>query len=692
MKLWPAVFVVLTATSSALHAQTQPRDLGYEPRLEAPAVAQIPKGYALVIGVGMYQNLKADQQLRYSERDAEAMYSTLISSEGGNFKAENVHKLIGAKATREAFRRELEDWLPSVSKPEDRVLIYFAGHGFVKDGTPYLAPYDLDPQNVPVTGYAMSALGEVFGKRIRARWKVLFADACHSGAIRPAADVQTINQSLIDVSQSVFALSASRDRELSFESPDWGGGHGIFTYYVVSAMEGAADENRDGIVTADEIAEYVRRNVREATNGRQNPTERAGFDPAMLLAFVPSNAAPGKPPAPKFGTLVFEANTDGVEVFVDEKSAGIVDAGKPLRLPGLKPGLHLIKGVKMGFEPDGPREELVYPGQESAVSLRIQVARRRRPDADAALNRGIEFYNKGDAEDYRQATVLLGNALALDPKLSQAALFLARAHNALFEQEQARRYFRAAIAIDPDYMEARSSYAAMLLDIGDVDEAIRQLNAVVQREPQNAQAYYLLAHAFRLKASYGDSIEAATQSIRLNPTNPEAHLWLAESLRLTTNWTQARTEYTVYLGRSNFDTGAFGKFNYVFFGRATALFGKRARRAASVRSSTLRDIWREQQNLAYFGLCESERKLGNIDAAIENCRSALRYDAEDPFAHFALGLAYAYKADQTGSLETAAAALKHFRATVAINAALEEAALARQNIANIEAALREVGE
>ena len=35
-----------------------------------------------------------------------------------------------------------EDWLPSVAKPADRVVVYFAGHGFVQGGRGYLAPGD----------------------------------------------------------------------------------------------------------------------------------------------------------------------------------------------------------------------------------------------------------------------------------------------------------------------------------------------------------------------------------------------------------------------------------------------------------------------------------------------------------------------------------------------------------------------
>ncbi len=68
---------------------------------------------------------------------------------------------------------------------------------------------------------------------------------------------------------------------------------------------------------------------------------------------------------------------DGVEVFLDGKSVGIVSKGKVLTLPGLAAGAHTVKGVKMGYEPDGPREESVYPGRDTTVSIKIMIARHR---------------------------------------------------------------------------------------------------------------------------------------------------------------------------------------------------------------------------------------------------------------------------------------------------------------------------
>ncbi len=472
-----SVLVLLFAI--VLSAQQQ-RDLRVE-RDTATAVAgvSVPRSYALVVGISQYKELP-DRALQFADRDAESIYAILISPAGGNFRAENVHKLIGPRATLANLRRELEEWLPSVAKQEDRVLIYFAGHGFVFGGKAYLAPYDLLPKNIPGTGYPMETLGKVIGSRINARYKVLLTDACHSGAITP--ENQAINRSLLDLHTSLYSLTASRDRESSYESADWGGGHGIFTYYVVKGLEGEADQTADGIVTADELAEYVHRNVREATNARQNPTsERGSFDPNMPLAYIPKilSRRAASAPASDFGTLIFETNMDGVEVIVDGKSSGVIKKGTPLKLQGLRPGPHTIQGVKMGYEPDGPREEMVYPGQETTVSISIKFVQRRNKKAEDLLHKGLDYYNKGYAENYRKATEYFEQALALDPKFSQAALYLGRAYNALYEDEKSEKYFRRAIEMDPDYTEARASFGGMLLDIGSFDESIRQLNAVV---------------------------------------------------------------------------------------------------------------------------------------------------------------------------------------------------------------------
>lgn len=673
----------LAVAASVLGAQTpaKSRDLKYEETNIAPTKSvSVPRGYALIVGVGNYKNLPQSSQLEFAERDAEAIYSVFISPEGGNFRAENVHRLVGPQVTLANLKKELEQWLPSVAKEDDRVVIYFAGHGFVVGGRGYLAPYDLDPNNIPGTAYPMETLGEVAGARIKSKWKVLLTDACHSGAITPDADAQRLNKSLLDLSRSMFSLTASRDRERSFESKDWGGGHGIFTYYVVKAMEGEADESGDGIVTADELAEYVRRNVREASKGQQNPTsDRGSFDPNMLLAYLPASLRTAKAPPPKDGTLVLEANMDGVEIFVDGVSQGVINKGQPRRLPGLRPGVHTVQGVRQGYEPDGPREEMVYPGQDSTVTIKILIQRRRPRAAVEHLEQGLEFYNKGFAENYKKAAEHFEKALAADPAYSQASLYLGRTYNSLFEMQKSEAAFRRAIEIDKDYTEARVSLAGMLLDKGAIDEAIRQLNIVTQREKTNAVALYLQAQAYRMKELYPQAIDSAKSAIRIAPTAAEPHMWLAESLRMSGKYSESTDEYAEYLKLSDFDSKLAGKMNYYVLGFITGM-GKKKRAAQT-------DTWKDMRSLAYFGLCDAERLVENYDSAVTYCQKSLAYYEQDPYTHYALALCLMRQARRDSSLELLAAAQKHFRRMLDLNADLEEATPARKNLENIQTVL-----
>ena len=455
----------------------------------------------------------------------------------------------------------------------------------------------------------------------------------------------------------------------------------MFTYYVVKGLEGEADLTpQDGIVTADELAEYVHTQVRDKTNGAQNPTsDRGSFDPAMWLSYIPNNANPATAPPPKFGSFSITVNMDDTEVFVDGKSVGIVAKGKPFSLPGLVPGQHTVKGVHQGFEPDGPREETVYPGSDSTVNIKILIARRRGKPAEEALDKGLSYYQKGYDQNYKKAVDQFEKALQLDPTYSQAAYYLGLTYNALFDEQKAQQYFKKAIEIDPDYLEAHASYAGMLLDIGDVDEALRQINTVLVLQPKHVEALTMLAQAYRFKELYPQSIDAAHKAIALAPKSAEPHLWLGDSLRLSGKPADGIAEYDQYLKLSDFDSKMAGQLNYYVLG---SLFGMGRRKHAAQE-----DIWKDLRSLAYFGECDCQYLLKQYDSAIGFCQKSLTYYHQDPFAHYDLGLAYMHKAVAANSPADLDPALKHFQQVIAINPDLDQAKIAQQNIATIQKAL-----
>src|SRR5215831_2182234 len=58
-------------------------------------------------------------------------------------------------------------------------------------------------------------------------------------------------------------MAAGSANQLAFETSELK--HGIFTYYLLAGLSGQADLNRDGLVTVDELFEFVSQKVVEAS-------------------------------------------------------------------------------------------------------------------------------------------------------------------------------------------------------------------------------------------------------------------------------------------------------------------------------------------------------------------------------------------------------------------------------------------
>jgi tetratricopeptide (TPR) repeat protein len=408
----------------------------------------------------------------------------------------------------------------------------------------------------------------------------------------------------------------------------------------------------------------------------------------MVLAYNPGKSAkcaggPGCSDKPKYGTLIVESNMDGVEVWLDGKSLGVINKSSPQRYPGITPGPHTVKGAHIGYEPDGPREEQVYPGQDTTVSIRILIARQHSKAAVEPFDRGVEFYDRGFEANYRQAVSYFLKALAIDPRYSQAALYLGRTYSALYEKDNAKLYLKRAIELDPDYVEAKLSYAAVLLDTGDLDEAIRETNSVIQRSPEIGMAWYLQSQAFVRKGSFQQGIESGSKAVKLTPANAEAHLWLAEALRKQNNCAASVSEYDNYLALSNFDGGLSGKVNYYLLG---SLFGTGRKSRA-----TQQDIWKELRAQADVGICDCQWMQKNFDVAAEFCQKALLYTPGDPFANYRLGIIYAEEYNRAGNTGLLIEARQHFQSVIAANSDTDEAQRSRKYLSNIDGLLAASG-
>jgi tetratricopeptide (TPR) repeat protein len=527
----------------------------------------------------------------------------------------------------------LETWLPSVAKEDDRVVVYFAGHGMVLGNQGYLAPYDLAMARLEESGYSMRRLGEVMAGKIKARWKVLLIDACHSGKITPDTTSDALNGAVSSLPMNFLMLTASREQESSFEDASLSTGFGLFSYFLVKGWEGNADVNpRDGIVSADELSEYVRRNVKQYANqkGRmQTPSEKGNFDPKMVLGYAPNVAEVMGVEEIRDGSIVVEVNMENVQVFVDDKPVGRLSKGTTLPLPGLSRGEHIIKGVRAGYDPDTKIINVV-PGQRQTVSLRIQFARHLKKSSLDLMDKGLKTYAKRKQDsDIRAAAGIFAQSLKDDERNSKAALYLCLSHQVLGETEEAIKACERAVRTDPDYAEFRLQYAAVLAESGDTNRAIIELQQVLMLEPANSLAYSHLAQAYRMTESaesYQKAIEIATKAIGLQPDNAQAFLWRGDCKRLLHQYSEAEKDYRAYLSIDRFDAPVYEKLAFYLIG-----FGVTKRNASQKR------VYANQQYTAYFGLCECEQQSGNLATARTYCEKALEKQPDDPYTLFLLG-------------------------------------------------------
>ena len=354
------------------------------------------------------------------------------------------------------------------------------------------------------TAYPMAALGEAMANRIQARWKVLLADACHSGKINFETTNEALDQQFSGLPQDFLTLTASRERELSYADGDLHGGAGLFTHYLVEGWRGVADHDPcDGRVTADEIIEYVRTQVRRHVRdvirkdpafpqASQTPTARGDYDPGMLLGVGRTCLGTVDPKTPSMlGTAVVEVNLDQVDLYLDgELEEEGLSSVAPFVIPNLAAGLHEFMGVRRGYEPDRKRV-MIAPGQEVTVTLRIRYVRRIKSSAIELGERGerllftqrsslnplnlLPVGRSQSLEDVREARDFFAAALAEDPSYGRAAYHLAQAHQLLGDYEKSLEGYRTALTIDPSDVDARVQLGAVLLESGDPDEAIREL-------------------------------------------------------------------------------------------------------------------------------------------------------------------------------------------------------------------------
>ncbi|MFC7650075.1 caspase domain-containing protein [Streptosporangium lutulentum] len=215
-------------------------------------------------------------RLRAPGRDAGQLAQLLEDQSIGRF--DHVRVLLNRpKAEIEAAIEELL----TNRMPDDLVLLYIACHGLANDvDRLFFATVDTQLARRNTTAIRASLVHDLLDE-CEAAAKIVLLDCCYSGLFNRG--LSTRSERRIDVEREVLGkgtvvLTSTTSLAYAYEGTqftDNGEPASVFTGAVIEGLRsGAADADRDGIVTPDELYDYVFRAVISQLGEEQKPTKK----------------------------------------------------------------------------------------------------------------------------------------------------------------------------------------------------------------------------------------------------------------------------------------------------------------------------------------------------------------------------------------------------------------------------------
>ena len=252
---------------SNIAAQTPALTKGVIVTSTAPADTTKGEKYAIITGVSKYQHITG---LQFADADAILFRKFLLSPAGGNTKQENIISFINESATASGFNLEARRWLKNKKlKKGDQLYFYFSGHGDAsEEGLYFFLAYDCYPNN-DEHNYTMG--GAIDLSQIKKLIKyytdkgveVLFIlDACRTNELSGGEKGQkNLTTFIAEEKMGEIILLSTSPNQVSIESASIGGGHGLYSYYLIDGLVGAADKevlgDDDGKVSLAEISAFT---------------------------------------------------------------------------------------------------------------------------------------------------------------------------------------------------------------------------------------------------------------------------------------------------------------------------------------------------------------------------------------------------------------------------------------------------
>ena len=453
----------------------------------APAPAeQYRESWAAIIGIDNYVNW---QKLEYATHDAQGVKDLLV--EKYNFKPDHIFTLLDGEATREKILSLLGDKLgdPTLVQHEDRVFVFFAGHGATRQLASgrelgYIIPVDADLTDMEGTAISMTNFQDI-SEAIPAKHVLFVMDSCYSGLALTRGGVELPSQNYMNEiskreARQMFTAGGA-DQQVADNGPN---GHSVFTWTLLEGLDGRADLNGDGVITASELAAYV--------------------TPAVS-ALSHQTPAFGNLPGTEGGDFIF--NLKHETEFLNQDSAQLDDAA-----------------IKMNTELETMRNQMRAEEQKNEELSKQLAAAQAQLKQGSAASKAAAPANAGAAAS--GATPSTGTAPAAAAKDSSTSAWSVNDEGMrLYKEKQyadAAAKFTEASKMQPTSALFANNAGFAYYRLGNFDAAAQWYRQSIALDPKRAVAYENLGDAYLNLHKNAEAKAAFEQFLALTPNSKSA--------------------------------------------------------------------------------------------------------------------------------------------------------------------------
>ena len=429
------------------------------------------ESWAVIIGINDYQHWP---KLRYAVNDANGIEEVLTSKFG--FKKENIRKLVDGDATRQRIMQVLGDELTDGNKVqrEDRVFFFFAGHGTTRtfeDGRQvgFIVPVDADQTNYVSTAISMAQIREA-SDLIPAKHVYFVMDSCYSGlALSRGSGAYEKDRSYLDEitrrTARQILTAGGANQQVADDGP---GGHSVFTWALLQGLQGQADLDGNGVITASELGSYVSPIVSKFANQTPAMGNMVGSEGGEFVFELQPELLTSHTTQLDSKAMELNQQLTGLEKEIAAKQAELLKLQQSIQAQSAK----LAQVTRAGNAPPPPP-------QQAATE-------RKKPNPAYDLDRqGLQLYRE---KKYDAALQKFQAAVALrptDPVIMNNLSFL---YYVVGRYDEAAKNLEQTLALDPKRKEAHENLADTYLKMGRRAEAKQQYEQFLALNPSSNRA------------------------------------------------------------------------------------------------------------------------------------------------------------------------------------------------------------